>query len=80
MTDLAPEAVIICWGGRLRPLGEDVKEARDVLDNLSSVLAVEITTEPPLPDLARMVDQIVVLCVRWLHGRPHGRLLAAPCL
>ena len=67
MTDLAAETVVICWGGRLRPLGEDVKEARDVLDNLSSVLAAEITTEPPLPDLARMVDQIVVLGLRWFH-------------
>lgn len=65
--DLVADTMVICWGGRLCPFREDVKQARDVLDNLSGVLGAEITPETWLPDLACMVDQIVVLGLRWFH-------------
>jgi hypothetical protein len=60
-----------------RPFGEDGEEAGDVLGYLPGVLAGQVTPEARLPDLARSVDQVVV---RWFHRRPHGQLLAVPCL
>ena len=52
------------WRFDPRPLGEDSKEAGDVLGDLPGVLAAQITPEALLPDLARPVDQIVVCCLR----------------
>jgi hypothetical protein len=56
------------------------EEAGDALGDLPGILAGQVTPEAWLPDGARLVDQIVVCCVRWFHRRPHGRLRAVPCL
>ena len=73
---------VVRWRGNpgALPLGEDGEEAGDVLDDLPSLLAAQITPKAWLPYLASSVDQIVVCGVPWFHRRLHGRLWGVPCL
>ena len=60
-----------------RPFGEDCEEAGYVLDYLPGVLIGKVALDARLPDLIRLLDQVVACCVRWFHRRLHGRLVAA---
>src|SRR5262249_18824922 len=68
--------VVSCGPFGVQPFGKNSKEARDILDNLPSVLAINIAAEAGSPKQACLFNQIVICRGRRFHpktSRPASR-------